>query len=52
VVVGADNAAAIGLYNRAGFTSSRAFEMHKGTMSVLMETAVSARPRRDERPGP
>ena len=36
VVVGADNAPAIAMYRRAGFTPARTFELHKGTASVLM----------------
>ena len=50
VVVGADNVAAIAMYRRAGFTAARTLEMHRGTPSVVMGTAVpngtlpSARP--------
>ncbi len=40
VVVGADNAAAIAMYRRAGFAAVETFEMHRGIRSVLMETAV------------
>lgn len=40
VVVGADNAAAIAMYRRAGFAPVETFEMHRGVRSVLMETAV------------
>jgi len=40
VVVGADNAAAIAMYRRAGFTPVKTFEMHRGVGSVLMEIAV------------
>jgi ribosomal protein S18 acetylase RimI-like enzyme len=40
VVVGADNAAAVALYRRAGFSVARSFEFHRGTSSVLMQTAV------------
>jgi ribosomal protein S18 acetylase RimI-like enzyme len=40
VVVGAGNAVAIAVYRRAGFTPARTLEMHRGTQSVLMETAV------------
>ncbi|HVA03643.1 MAG TPA: GNAT family N-acetyltransferase [Acidimicrobiales bacterium] len=43
VVVGADNASAIAMYERAGFTVARSFEMHRGTRSVVMETAVPSR---------
>ena len=35
-MVGADNAAAIAMYRRAGFTPAHTFEMHRGTESVLM----------------
>jgi len=40
VVVGTSNTAAIAMYERAGFTAARTFEMHRGTQSVLMATAV------------
>ncbi len=40
VVVGADNAPAIALYSRTGFTPAHTFEMHRGTESVLMRCAV------------
>jgi len=40
VVVGADNAAAVAMYRRAGFAPARTFEFHRGVASVLMETAV------------
>jgi len=50
VVVGADNAAAIAMYRRAGFTPARAFELHRGTSSVLMETAVPGGAAPDSRP--
>jgi ribosomal protein S18 acetylase RimI-like enzyme len=40
VVVGADNAAAIAMYRRSGFTPARTIEMHRGTTSLLMRTAV------------
>ena len=43
VVVGADNAAAIAMYRRAGFAPVRTFEMHRGTSSVLMQTSVPSR---------
>jgi len=39
VVVGADNAAAIAMYRRAGFVPARTFELHRGTTSLLMEHA-------------
>jgi ribosomal protein S18 acetylase RimI-like enzyme len=37
VVVGADNAGAVGLYARAGFEAAREFELHAGTRSLLMQ---------------
>ena len=37
VVVGADNAAAIALYERAGFRTAERFELHAGTESLLMQ---------------
>lgn len=37
VVVGADNAGAIGLYRRAGFGPVEEFELHAGTRSLLMQ---------------
>jgi ribosomal protein S18 acetylase RimI-like enzyme len=37
VVVGADNAAAISLYERAGFVGVDRFELHAGTESLLMQ---------------
>jgi ribosomal protein S18 acetylase RimI-like enzyme len=40
VVVGADNTAAITMYRRSGFTPARTIEMHRGTTSLLMRTAV------------
>jgi ribosomal protein S18 acetylase RimI-like enzyme len=40
VIVGADNAAAIAMYRRAGFAPVETFEMHRGIRSVLMETTV------------
>jgi ribosomal protein S18 acetylase RimI-like enzyme len=36
VVVGADNAPAVALYESAGFRSERSFELHRGTTSLLM----------------
>ncbi len=36
VVVGADNAPAVALYDRAGFAPVRTFELHRGTTSLLM----------------
>ncbi len=51
VVVGADNAPAIAMYRRAGFTPARTFEMHRGTPSVLMETDVPVRAVPSARPG-
>jgi ribosomal protein S18 acetylase RimI-like enzyme len=40
VVVGAENAAAIAMYRRSGFSLARRFEMHRGIPSVLMETTI------------
>jgi ribosomal protein S18 acetylase RimI-like enzyme len=40
VVVGADNARAIAMYRRSGFTEARTMEMHRGTTSLLMRSAV------------
>jgi ribosomal protein S18 acetylase RimI-like enzyme len=37
VVVGADNAGAIRLYERAGFTPGEPFELHAGTPSLVMQ---------------
>lgn len=37
VVVGADNAAAVGLYLRSGFHTVERFELHPGTESLLMQ---------------
>jgi ribosomal protein S18 acetylase RimI-like enzyme len=37
VVVGADNAGAIGLYARSGFVAGSEFELHAGTRSVVMQ---------------
>jgi ribosomal protein S18 acetylase RimI-like enzyme len=37
VVVGADNAAAVGLYRRAGFDEAARFELHPGTVSLLLQ---------------
>jgi ribosomal protein S18 acetylase RimI-like enzyme len=36
VVVGASNGPAIALYQRSGFEAAETFELHQGTMSVLM----------------
>jgi ribosomal protein S18 acetylase RimI-like enzyme len=36
VVVGADNARAVALYGRAGFTPVQTFELHRGITSLLM----------------
>ncbi|MGA2522372.1 MAG: GNAT family N-acetyltransferase [Acidimicrobiales bacterium] len=44
VVVGAANAPAIAMYRRAGFTPTCTFEFHRGVPSLLMETALPARP--------
>ena len=51
VVVGADNATAIAMYRRAGFTPARTIEMHRGTASVVMETVVPSPSVPDARPG-
>ena len=51
VVVGADNATAIAMYRRAGFSPARTFEMHRGTPSVVMETVVPSPSAPDTRPG-
>ncbi len=37
VVVGADNAGAAALYEHAGFVATDRFELHPGTMSLLMQ---------------
>jgi ribosomal protein S18 acetylase RimI-like enzyme len=37
VVVGADNAGAIALYERAGFVTAARFELHAGTESLLLQ---------------
>ncbi len=37
VVVGADNRAAVSLYERAGFVTVERFELHAGTESLLMQ---------------
>jgi ribosomal protein S18 acetylase RimI-like enzyme len=37
VVVGAENAAAVSLYRRAGFGEVERFELHSGTQSLLMQ---------------
>ncbi len=42
VVVGADNAAAVGLYRRAGFSAADEFELHAGTRSLLMQWTADA----------
>jgi ribosomal protein S18 acetylase RimI-like enzyme len=36
VVVGADNASAVALYEQAGFARARTFELHRGTTSLVM----------------
>lgn len=36
VVVGAENAAAIALYRQSGFAPDQSFELHRGTVSLLM----------------
>ncbi len=51
VVVGADNATAIAMYRRSGFSPTRSLEMHRGTRSVLMETVVPSRAMPDAGPG-
>jgi ribosomal protein S18 acetylase RimI-like enzyme len=42
VVVGADNAAAVALYKRCGFSVARQFELHPGTRSLLLRTGLPA----------
>jgi len=42
VVVGAGNTAAVAMYGRAGFTEAGAFEMHRGTESLVLATPVPA----------
>jgi ribosomal protein S18 acetylase RimI-like enzyme len=37
VVVGADNATAVRLYERAGFEPGAPFELHAGTTSLVMQ---------------
>ena len=37
VVVGASNAGAVGLYQRAGFEAGEEFELHAGTRSLVMQ---------------
>jgi ribosomal protein S18 acetylase RimI-like enzyme len=51
VVVGADNAAAIAMYRRAGFAPARTFELHRGTESLVMQTVVPGRAVPNTRPG-
>ena len=43
VVVGADNAGAIGLYAAAGFVAGPEFELHAGTRSLVMQWERTAR---------
>jgi ribosomal protein S18 acetylase RimI-like enzyme len=47
VVVGADNARAIALYERAGFVTTERFELHPGTESLLMLWDTTAVPPSD-----
>jgi ribosomal protein S18 acetylase RimI-like enzyme len=49
VVVGADNAGAVSLYERAGFVTVDRFELHPGTESLLMQW--DNRPAPQEDPG-
>ena len=51
VVVGAENAAAIAMYRRAGFAPARTFELHRGTQSLVMQTVVPSRAAPNARPG-
>lgn len=52
VVVGADNAGAIGLYRRAGFSPVGEFELHAGTRSLVMQwTRSSGGPDADDDAG-
>jgi ribosomal protein S18 acetylase RimI-like enzyme len=44
VVVGADNAPAISLYEGAGFMTTERFELHPGTESLLMLWPTTAPP--------
>jgi ribosomal protein S18 acetylase RimI-like enzyme len=50
VVVGADNGPAIALYRRCGFVPGQSFELHRGTVSLLMRRPVGAGPQ-DMGPG-
>ena len=46
VVVGADNIAAVALYEQAGFRPESTLELHRGTTSLLMTRTVGAGPDR------
>jgi ribosomal protein S18 acetylase RimI-like enzyme len=50
VVVGADNGPAIALYRRAGFVAVEAFELHRGTPSLLMRRPSPSDDRTDSPP--
>jgi ribosomal protein S18 acetylase RimI-like enzyme len=52
VVVAADNAAAIAMYGRSGFAPARTLEMHRGTTSLLMRTAIPSAAARSLPPEP